>query len=344
MKLSNWLDWQLMAGCVVVLLAAAIGVSSPSEYVVQVITLGALYAAVATAWSIAGGMGGLLLLGIISFFGVGAYVNGILFTKYGISPWINLFLGFLVAAALGRLIAALTLRFGLSEDYFAMFTVGISQVLKHLLLNWEYAGRATGIYITIVEDNFWMMSFVSRKPYLLIGLTILLGIVFVCYLIQRSQLGYRLAAVRLNTQAAEALGIDSVRAKTHAIVLSAGFSGLIGAFYSQFSTFIDPAQVFSLATNFEMLLGAVLGGRLTIIGPLLGSAALKPIQDILRGLMGGGADALYLIIYGGLLVASCLLLPRGIAQYIQNWHRRRYAQPEPAPEAEADQALTGERK
>lgn len=327
MKLSNWLDWQLIAGFIVILIAATVGVASPSEYVVQVITLGALYAAVATAWSIAGGMGGLLLLGIISFFGIGAYVNAILFTKYGISPWINLFLGFLLAAALGRLIAALTLRFGLSEDYFAMFTVGISQVLKHLMINWEYAGQATGIYITIVHDNFWMMSFVSRKPYLLIGMAILLGIMLVTYLIQRSRLGYQLAAVRLNTQAAEALGIDSVRAKTHAIVLSAGFAGMVGAFYSQFATFIDPGQVFNLATNFEMLLGAVLGGRLTIIGPMLGSAMLKPLQDILRGFMGGGADALYLVIYGGLLVVSCLLLPKGIAHYIEVWHKRRYSRP-----------------
>jgi branched-chain amino acid transport system permease protein len=324
MKLSNWLDWQLVAGLFVIAVAAAIGVSSPSEYVVQVVTLGALYAAVASAWSIAGGMGGMLLLGIISFFGVGAYTNAILFTKYGISPWLNLMLGFLVAAALGRLIAAITLRFGLSEDYFAMFTVGISQVIKHLLLNWDYAGRATGIYITVVEDNFLMMSFVSRKPYLVIGLLLLLGILWISYRIQKSEFGYRLAAIRLNNQAAEAVGIDSVRTKTHAIVLSAGLAGMIGAFYSQFASFIDPAQVFSLATNFEMLLGSVLGGRLTIIGPLLGSAVLKPIQDVMRGLMGGGADALYLVFYGGLLVAACLLLPKGIAQYIQNWHKRYY--------------------
>jgi branched-chain amino acid transport system permease protein len=267
----------------------------------------------------------MLLLGIISFFGVGAYVNAILFTKYGISPWINLFLGFLVAAALGRLIAALTLRFGLSEDYFAMFTVGISQLLKHLMLNWNYGGGATGIYITIIHNDFWMMSFVSRKPYLLVGLGILLLIVVVTYLIQRSRLGYQLAAVRLNTQAAEAVGIDSVKVKTHAIVLSAGFTGMVGAFYSQFSTFIDPNQVFNLTTNFEMLLGAILGGRLTILGPLLGATALKPLQDILRGFMGGNADAFYLIIYGGLLIACCLLMPKGIAHYIQRQHTRFYA-------------------
>ena len=98
-----------------------------------ILVLATIYAAVAASWSIAGGLGGLLLLGFISFYGVGAYTNGILLTKYGISPWLNIFIAGGVAALLGWLIAAVTLRYELSEDYFAMFTVGVSQVLKLLL-------------------------------------------------------------------------------------------------------------------------------------------------------------------------------------------------------------------
>jgi branched-chain amino acid transport system permease protein len=324
MRLSNWLDWQLAVAAGLIALAAAGGLASGSDYVVQVLVMATIYAAVATGWSIAGGLGGLLLLGFISFYGVGAYVNGILFTKYGMSPWLNLFAAAAVAAALAWLIAAVTLRFALSEDYFAMFTVGVSQVLKLLLLNSEYFGRATGIYITVVKDDWANMAFVSRKPYLLIALGLLAATIFVSYLVQRSPFGYRLAAIRQNSDAAEALGIDSVKTKTQAIVLSGALGGAIGAFYCQFVTFIDPKQVFSLATNFEMLLGAVLGGRLTLIGPLLGAAALKPLQDVMRGLFGGHADAFYLVLYGGLLIVSCLALPKGIAHYIEVWHRRRY--------------------
>ena len=325
MRLSNWLDWQVIVTALFIAAVAAVGMSSSSDYVIQILVLATIYAAVAASWSIAGGLGGLLLLGFISFYGVGAYTNGILLTKYGISPWLNIFIAGGVAALLGWLIAAVTLRYELSEDYFAMFTVGVSQVLKLLLLNSDYFGRATGIYITIVEDNWSMMAFVSRKPYLIIALALLLAIVIISYLIQRSKFGFRLAAVRQNSRAAEALGINPVRTKVQAIVIAGALGGSVGAFYSQFVTFIDPKQVFNLATNFEMLLGAVLGGRLTIIGPVLGAAALKPLQDILRGIFGGEADALYLVLYGALLMISCLALPKGIAFYIERWHKKRYA-------------------
>ncbi len=323
--LADWLNWQVVAAALCIGLLAAAGAATESEYLVQIMVLTAIYAAVGVSWTIAGGFGGLLLLGYISFYGLGAYVNGIAFTKFGVSPWLCLALGAAAAAALALLVAAVTLRFGLREDYFAMFTVALSQVLKFILLNWDFAGRATGIYITVVRDDFWAMSFVGRTPYLYIALALLLAAIAISYAIQRSRLGYYFAAVRQNTNAAEALGIDAARVKTAAMTISGAMAGAIGALYCQFATFIDPKQVFSLATNFEMLLGPVLGGRLSIVGPILGAGAIKPLQDLLRGWLGGQADALYLVIYGLVLVLGCLLLPRGIAHHIEAWHRRRYA-------------------
>lgn len=323
--LSEWNNWQLAVALGFVLLCAMGGSAVESDYLIQVMVLAAVYAAVGTAWSIAGGLSGLLLLGYISFFGLGAYVDGLLFTKMGLNPWLCILLGFISAAALAWVISLVTLRFGLGEDYFAMFTVALSQVLKYVLLNWDYAGGATGIYLTVIEANFWTLSFVERKPYLYIALVLLAVVILVNYGVQRSRLGYYLAAVRENDQAAEALGINVRKVKTQAMIISGGLAGSIGAFYTQFATFIDPKQVFSLATNFEMLLGPVLGGRLSIIGPVFGASFLKPTQDFLRGWMGGDADALYLILYGAVLAIGILLLPKGAAHYVQIWHRKRYA-------------------
>jgi len=322
--LSEWTHWQLAVSLGFVVLCALGATVVESDYFVQVMVLAAIYAAVGTAWAIAGGLSGLLLLGYISFFGVGAYLDGLLFTKAGINPWLCIVLSFFAAALLAWLVSLVTLRFGLGEDYFAMFTVALSQVLKYILLNWDYAGGATGIYLTVVSDDFWTLSFVDRKPYLYIALAMLTAVIFINYAVQRSRLGYYLAAVRENDQAAEALGINVRRVKTQAIMLSGGLAGSIGAFYTQFATFIDPKQVFSLATNFEMLLGPVLGGRLSIIGPVIGASFLKPTQDFLRGWMGGDADALYLILYGAVLAIGILLLPKGVAHYVEAWHRRRY--------------------
>jgi branched-chain amino acid transport system permease protein len=253
---------------------------------------------------------------------VGAYVNGLLLTKFGISPWLNLPIAAVFAGVLAYLISALTLRFGLTEDYFAMFTVAVSQVIKYVFLNWDWAGRATGIYNTGIRDDPINMVFVDRQPYLLIALAILLFIVILNYSLQRSRLGFFFAAVRENAQAAEALGINESKTKTIAIVVAGALGGLVGAFYCQYATFIDPNQVFSLAKNFEMLLGTVLGGRTTLLGPILGTSLIKPVQDLLRGFLGGEADALYLVIYGGVLIVGILFMPRGIAKYVQIWHAR----------------------
>lgn len=332
--LSEWNNWQLVVALGFVLLCALGAGAVESDYFLQVMVLAAVYAAIGTAWSIAGGLSGLLLLGYISFFGMGAYIDGLLFTKMGLNPWLCIVLSFFSAAVLAWVISLVTLRFGLGEDYFAMFTVALSQVLKYVLLNWDYAGGATGIYLTVIENNVWTLSFVERKPYLYIALVILALVILVNYSVQRSRLGYYLAAVRENDQAAEALGINVRKVKTQAIMISGGLAGSIGAFYTQFATFIDPKQVFSLATNFEMLLGPVLGGRLSIIGPVLGASFLKPTQDFLRGWMGGDADALYLILYGAVLAIGILLLPKGAAHYVQMWHRKRYAS-QPSPEKQS---------
>ncbi len=322
--LADWPNWQLAVALGFVALCAAVGSFLQSDYLLQVMVLAAVFAAMGTAWAIAGGLSGLLLLGYISFFGLGAYLDGLLFTKLGVNPWLCMVLSFFAAAALAWLVSRVTLRFGLGEDYFAMFTVALSQVMKYILLNWDYAGGATGIYLTVVEDNFALLAFVDRRPYLYIALLLLAGVIVVNWAIQKSRMGYYLAAVRENDQAAEALGINVSAVKTRAMMISGGLAGVIGSFYTQFATFIDPKQVFNLATNFEMLLGPVLGGRLSIIGPVLGASFLKPTQDFLRGWMGGEADALYLILYGAVLAIGILLLPKGAASYVETWHRRRY--------------------
>jgi branched-chain amino acid transport system permease protein len=339
---ADWTNWQLAVALGFVVVCGVGGSFVESDYLLQVMVLAAIYAAIGTAWSIAGGLSGLLLLGYISFFGAGAYLDGLLFTRLGVNPWVCIVLSFFSAALLAWLISLITLRFGLAEDYFAMFTVALSQVLKYILLNWDYAGGATGIYLTVVSDDFWTLSFIDRKPYLYIALVMLVAVIVTNYAVQKSRMGYYLAAVRENDQAAEALGINVRKVKTQAMILSGGMAGSIGAFYTQFATFIDPKQVFSLATNFEMLLGPVLGGRLTIIGPVFGASFLKPTQDFLRGWMGGEADAVYLILYGAVLAIGILLLPKGAAHYVQIWHRRRYAaQPQPAERNDA--APVGER-
>ena len=318
-----WLDVQLGVCLSAALVLALVGGFVDSGYTLQVLILTILFAVMGMGWTIAGGLAGQLLVGYVSFFGIGAYVNALLLTKFGISPWVNLLLAGGAGSLLGWVMARITLRFGLIEDYFGLFTVAVSQIFLVIFLNWNFAGRATGVYIMVLEDDFWSMSFVSRRPYLWTALGLLVLTTLLLYGLMRSRFGYVLAAVRENPDAAEALGIDVTAARTKAVVLSGGVAGVVGAFYAQFTTFIDPKQVFGLGLNFELLLAPILGGRLSLMGSLLGSFVLRPLKDGMRGWFSGGADALYLMLYGLVLIASILLVPNGIAGWLERRYRNR---------------------
>ncbi|MFO1351667.1 MAG: branched-chain amino acid ABC transporter permease [Gammaproteobacteria bacterium] len=320
--IGDWLHFQLLLALMLIAATAWFGATRASPYDIQIMTLTVIFAIMAVGWTIAAGFAGQLLVGYISFFGIGAYANAILYTKFGFLPWFNLGIGAACGAAFAFAAAAVTVRFGLNQDYFGLFTVALSQVLKVLFVNWALAGKATGISISVLHYDLATMSFPDKTPYLYVGLGLLVLTLLIAYAILRSRVGHFLAAIRESPTAAEALGVDVTRYRILAIAVSGAIAGYAGAFFAQFTTFIDPDKVFGLALNFEFLLGPVLGGRLTLIGPVLGAALLRPAKDILRGWLGGQADALYLVLYGLVLIISILLIPRGIAGFLQRFHQR----------------------
>lgn len=322
---GDWLNFQLALSLAIILLTVLYGLTIASPYDVQIVTLTVVFAMIGVGWAIAAGLAGQLLIGYISFFGLGAYANALLYMKVGISPWINLGLGGASGALVAILAASISVRFGLKEDYFGLFTIALSQMLKIIFLNWAFAGKAMGVTISIREYDIGRMSFPEKTPYLFVALGLLSATLMLSYLIQRGRLGYYFAAIRESSLAAEALGVDVTRYRIMSVGISGAVAGTAGAFYSQFTTFIDPEKVFGLGLNFDFLLAPVLGGRLSLIGPLLGAGLLRPLKDLLRGWLGGQADALYLFIYGLVLIIGILLMPRGIAGYLERFHDRYLA-------------------
>lgn len=320
--IADWLNFQLLLSAVIIIATAIVSIVLFTPYEMQIIIVTIVFAIMGVGWGLAGGLAGQLLMGYCTFFGIGAYTNGILLTHFGISPWINLVLGGVFAGLAAMLFARISMRFGLKDDYFGLFTVAVSQVFMVIFYNWDLAGRAVGISISIREYDFWGMSFPDKTGYLFTGLGILAVVLLISYCVQKSRFGYYLAAVRESSTAAEAVGINVTRVKILVIGLSSGIAGTCGAFFSMFTTFIDPQKVFGLAQNFEFLLGPVLGGRLSLIGGLLGASILRPVKDIMRGYFGGEADALYLVLYGLILVFAILLMPRGIAGLLEPFHAR----------------------
>jgi branched-chain amino acid transport system permease protein len=153
---------------------------------------------------------------------------------------------------------------------------------------------------------------------------VLLALLLTAWL-RHSRLGAQLQAVRDNEDAARAVGVDPLRSKLAAIVLSAAFMGAAGAFYLQVFQYIDANIVFGPAVSIEALVGAIVGGLGTLWGPLLGAAVLHLLADSTRNLF-GQLPGLNLVIYGSVLVLIVMFMPRGLAGLsgsLRAWWRGR---------------------
>jgi branched-chain amino acid transport system permease protein len=272
----------------------------------------ALYATLlAQAWNLLGGFGGQFSFGHALFFGSGAYVQSIAQIAGGVNPWLALPLAMGAGAAVGLVIGALAFRYGLRGSYFALVTLAFAEVFRILALSAPFTGGGVGLMLPL-KGSTANMQFGSPRGYVLLALALVVLALVVTAWLRHSRFGARLQAVRDNEDAARALGIDPLRVKLGACVMSAAFMGAAGAFYVQVFQYIDPSIAFGPTTSVEALLGAIVGGMGTLWGPVLGALSLHLLSDLTRNLF-GALPGINMVIYGAVLVLIVMFMPRGIA-------------------------------
>ncbi|MET3514074.1 branched-chain amino acid transport system permease protein [Pseudacidovorax sp. 1753] len=280
----------------------------------------ALYAGLlAQAWNILGGFGGQFSFGHALFFGFGAYVQAIAQLQWGLNPWVALVAAAGVAALVGLIVGALSFRYGLKGSYFALVTLAFAEVCRILALSLPFTGAGVGLMVPL-RESVANLQFGSRAGYLYVILALVVAALLVSAWLRHSRFGAYLQAVRDNEDAARAAGVDPLRVKLGAIVLSGGFMGLAGAFYVQVFQYIDPGIAFGSSASVEALVAAIVGGMGTVWGPLLGAFALHVLADLTRNLF-GELPGINMVIYGCVLVLIVMFLPRGIAGVGQNVRR-----------------------
>jgi branched-chain amino acid transport system permease protein len=298
-----------IAGFTLAVLAATLLLDSGVWLTVLMMTL---YAGLlAQAWNLLGGYGGQFSFGHALFFGTGAYVQALAQLSGGLNAWVALGGAVLAAALVGAIVGALTFRYGLKGSYFALVTLAFAEVFRILAVSAGFTGGGVGLMLPLRESAA-NLQFGSRKGYIALMLALVVAALLVTCWLRHSRFGARLQAVRDNEDAARALGVDPLRVKLGAIIVSAAFMGAGGAFYLQVFQYIDPAIAFGPATSVEALVGAIVGGLGTLWGPLLGAAALHLLAEATRNLF-GNLPGLNMVIYGSVLVLIVMFLPRGIA-------------------------------
>jgi branched-chain amino acid transport system permease protein len=278
-------------------------------------------AQVGVAWNIVGGYAGQVSLGHSAFYGLGAYVSTLMLAKFGINPWVGALTG-------GGVAALLSLAFGwscfrLKGHYFAMATIAVAELVQIFFTEWEYAGAAVGLYVSLDQQGWLWMNFTTKLPYYWIALGLLLLTLAANWWIERSYLGYYFRAIKDEPDAARSIGIQLARYKQIALSISAFFTAIGGSLYAQKELYIDPTSVLSTALSIKMALVAILGGVGTLFGPVVGALVLTGIEEFTRILFGGTGRGTDVIIYASLIIVIAVFYPTGIVGWVRSFRERQ---------------------
>jgi branched-chain amino acid transport system permease protein len=297
----------LLTGLVLATLAVALYPLVGTGYGVRAGLQLFMWIALAGSWNLISGLTGYVSFGHVAFFGMGAYTAAVLIVRAG-WPWgLAALAGGVGAAALALVLGSACLR--LKGPYFAIAMLGLNEVLRALVSYFEgLTGGGLGLSLPTLH---------ATVPIYYAMLATAAAVVAATRVILTSRFGLRLMAIREDELAAEAVGIDTFRHKLYALLLSAVGPGIVGGLAARDQGYIEPVSVFPLATTITMIVMVLFGGKGTVWGPVLGAVALFVFQEAVW------ARFLYLhqLLFGAIIVAVVLLMPRGVLGLLQVRYR-----------------------
>ena len=325
-KNKPWLIWVGFALIGISLALLPFALAQVGTTWVRITNYALLYVMLALGLNIVVGFAGLLDLGYIAFYAVGAYVYALLASpQLGLHLpfWIILPIGAAVAALFGVMLGAPTLK--LRGDYLAIVTLGFGEIIRIFLNNLSQPVNITNGPRGITGiDPFVLFGFRFSTPiqYYYLLLLVALAIIFVNLRLQNSRIGRAWEAIREDEIAARAMGIDTRNLKLLAFAMGATFGGIAGGMFSAIQAFISP-ESFVLVESIMVVSMVVLGGMGNIWGVILGALLLSfvpeilrwtvtPVQEALFGRMLIEPEVIRMLLFGLALVLVMLYRPAGL--------------------------------
>ncbi len=292
-----------------------------SQYYQHIMVMTLMAAVLASSWNIIGGYAGYTSLGHAAFFGLGGYLVALTHNRYGWHPFISSWLLGLVVVGVAFILGWISLR--TQGSAFVVVTIALIFIFRLLALNLSsITNGAKGL--TQPRPGWggvpWSPEII-KMPFHYIMLALLCLTLFASWRIRHSKFGMGLIAIREDEGKAEAVGIDTMMYKVLAFGFSAYFVAVAGGIYSYFFTFIDPSFVFSILTSVTMVLMAILGGRGTLWGPVLGAFIMQPLSHWVVGAFSG--SQIHLTVFGGVLLFVMLFMPQGILPTVSEAFKRQ---------------------
>ncbi len=272
-------------------------------YPMRVAVMCAIYSLLALSLNLLTGIAGQVSLGHAAFYAVGAYTSALLALRLGTPLWLSMPAAMLMGAAMGFVTFLPSRR--VSGGYLAIVTMGIGEIVRLTLINWQSLTRGPMGLPGVPQAQVAGITLSSPYQYYLLAMPLAALALVLLINLQRSNVGRKLTAVRIDPIAAQSMGIYPDRVKALAFTVSGAIAALAGALYAHFIGFIDPGS-FRSDESITVLCMVVLGGMGNLPGSVLAAYLLTVIPEFLRGF-----DNVRMLIYGALLVALMLLKTTG---------------------------------
>lgn len=282
---------------------------SGQQYLLRVVTTAAIYAIAAYGLNIILGLTGQLSLAHGAFFGVGAYVVGLLTTDYDWSFWAAFLVAIVATTVLGYVSGLIALR--TQGAYFAIFTMALGFLIFIVVTRWESVTHAqSGVSGVKFPENIGPIDFTKPTTMYYFVLLFLAGAAYTTHALLRSSAGRSLVAIRTSEDLAKSIGVNVAVSKQLAFTASATIAGLAGGLFASLNGFIGPDSA-GIDRTFEILLFLLIGGMGTVMGPIIGSLVVAFLFETLQDL-----ETYRFIVLGPIIVLLVIFAPRGIVGYL----------------------------
>ncbi len=321
--LRGWRGW---LAAMVLLAALALLPLVATRYLLSVMIVVGLHGIVALGLNLLMGYAGQVSLGQAAFYGIGAYASASLTVKFGVSPWLALVIGMVLAGLVAYAVGIPTFR--LQGLYLSLATMGVGVIIYIILVEWiSVTGGPSGIP-AIPYLSLGGFEFNTDLRYYYLTLAAAVPCALTARSLVSSRIGRALRAVHGSEAAAGALGVDVSRFKLQTFILSAVYASLAGSLYAHYVTFISPVP-FNYMESVSFLTMSMLGGAGSIAGAFVGAGITsflrEVLQDNLPKLIPGAGGEVETVFFGLLLTLIMIYMPEGITAAVGRLWQRMWA-------------------
>jgi branched-chain amino acid transport system permease protein len=313
--------------------AAAILIAVPfvaPSYFLHLLIQILIWAFIYTAWSLMGRFG-FVSFGHGAFMGLGAYIPALLWTYWGLTPWLGIPLAIAASVLLAVIVGYPCFARRVVGHYFSLVTLALSQVvLLSLTAARDITGGSLGFTQRAVGHSWYALQFPEKGYFYCIALALWLGGLLIWQRIDRSISREALEAIGEDEDAAAAVGIDVMYQKMRVTIISAALTALGGAIYGQYVMYLNPETVSGITVSLQIVFAAIIGGVYSMFGPSVGALLTLALTEGLRVWFGTEFIGAANTIYGVLLVLCIIFMPQGVVGALQGIRLKRTPRANPA--------------